>query len=168
MKKEEIIMKDFLELKEKGFIEGEFNNISELCDLLSDLLCIIYEEQNDLQSAFNMLNLILGGLINKHQCVYTVGTKPWEILYNEDQPDDVLRDALNKWNEYYDDNNETIDDLCSSVMHRLLDTMSNVGCDVFNALKMILDDIDVKDNIIIISYGELNPRISFYNSEREI
>lgn len=155
------ILKDFLKLKEEGVIREDFSSIDELEDVLSQMFSDEYDRASDAQEAFDDLNDELNGLLNKHCAVYCLGTKEWSIICSSEASEELIKKSIDEWNDYYDKNVADIDDLCSSINVRVMKDMSNCGCDVYNALAMICDDVFGDENPFYVDCGEPNPRISF-------
>lgn len=158
------ILKDFLKLKEEGVIREDFSSIDELEDVLSQMFSDEYDRASDAQEAFNNLNDELNGLLNKHCAVYCLGTKEGSIVCSSEASEELIEKSINEWNDYYDENISDIDELCSVIEHRVTEGKCNCGCDAYNALSMICDDVfafDNKNNPFYVDCGEPNPRISF-------
>lgn len=158
------ILKDFLKLKKKGVIREDFSSIDELEDVLSQMFSDEYDRASDAQEAFDDLNDELNGLLNKHCAVYCLGTKEWSIVCSSEASEELIKKSIDKWNDYYGKNVANIDGLCSSINFRVMNDMSNCGCDAYNALSMICDDVfafDSENNPFYVDCGEPNPRISF-------
>lgn len=155
------ILNDFLKLKEEGVIVDSFSTFDELLDVLSDMFAEEVEDSSDAQEAYDNLNDALGGIIEKHCGVYSLGTKDWSIECSTDNSKELISQLIQKWNDYYDDKITDIDELCSSLTRRVGKDMCNAGCDVHNALSMISDDVFVGKHPFFVELGEKNPRISF-------
>lgn len=155
------ILKDFLELKKEGIIEEPFSNYEELLDVLSNMFEEEYEKYSDAQEAYDNIDDTLNGLLNKHCGVYTLGSKEWEIICSNEATQETINNMITDWNEYYGTSISDINDLCGSVTHRVMKDMSNAGCDVYNALAMICNDVFTGKNALSVDIGELNPRIYF-------
>lgn len=157
----DVVLKEFLELKERGLIKDSFSTYEELLDVLSDMFTNEYEHSDDAQDAYNDLDDALENKISKFCGVYTLGSEEWDICFNENISIEEKETALNQWNEYYCSDNSSIDDLTSSIIHRVMKDMCNCGCDVYNALSMIIDDVFEGKELFFVNIGELNPRIDF-------
>lgn len=156
----EAILKDFRKLREEGLIKDDFSSYEELLDVLSEMFANQYEGYSDAQEAFDDLNDYLEGKLNEHCGVYTLGTEEWHIKIDVKEPE-KLNALMKQWGEYYGSVSDA-DDLASSMEHRVMKDMSNVGCDVHNALAMLCSEVfDEYDSSIYADIGESNPRIDF-------
>lgn len=158
---ENVILNDFLQLKEDGVITEQFATYEELLDVLSGRFSDIYDNSDDAQKAFDDLDDSLNGYLTKHCGVYSLGTEEWDICFSTEASDELLSKVIQDWNNYYTDNISTIHELCSSVYRRVRKDMSNCGCDVHNALSMLGDDVFSTEHPFYVELGEENPRISF-------
>ena len=156
-----VIVEDFKKLSEGGIIERMFSSYDELLDVLSEMFSDEYEKESDAQDAFNNLDEELGGLLGKYCAVYTLGTKEWVIECSGDVSKEKIEEVIASWNDYYDDNLADINDLCDSITHRVMKDMSNCGCDVYNALSALCDDVFGDGHPFYVDLGDENPRISF-------
>lgn len=156
-----VVLNDFLKLKEEGVIVDEFTTFDELVDVLSHMFVEEFENSSDAQDAFDNLNDTLGGIIKKHSGVYSLGTKDWSIEYYTDAPKELIAQLIEKWNKYYDTKITVIAELCDSLTRRVEKDMCNSGCDVHNALAFISDDVFADKHPFYVELGEDNPRITF-------
>lgn len=156
----EKILKDFLKLKKEGLIEENFSSFDELVQVLSDMFEDMYSKYSDAQEAYCDLDDDLDNCLSKNGAVYCLGTKEWEVKI--DNIDEKAKEQLYKnWNDYYNSEINDIDDLVSAISHRIMKDMSNAGCDVHNALAMIINDVFGECNCIYVDIGEESPRIEF-------
>ena len=155
------IVSDFLKLREEGIIKENFSTYNELLDVLSQMFSDEYDNLPDAQEAFNSLDNQLNGLLNKYYGVYSLGTKEWEILCSSEASNELINQSINEWDDYYNTKITNIDCICDSIASKVMDDMSNCGCDVHNALSMICDDVFSGENPFFVDCGEENPRISF-------
>lgn len=156
----EMIFNDFLKLKEEGVLDEKFSTYDELLAVLSEMFQDKYSKYPDAQEAFDDLDDDLNGLLTKNCGVYSLGTKEWEIKI-EQMNEKTKEKHIKDWNEYYGSEIKDLDDLADSITHRVMKDMSNAGCDVYNALAMIIDDVFGETNLIYVDLGEENPRIEF-------
>ena len=162
------ILKDFLKLKGKGIIIEDFSSIDELENVLSQMFSDEYDKVSDAQEAFDNLDDELNGLLNEHCAVYHLGIKEWSIVCSSEASEELIKKSINQWNDYYDKNISDIDELCSAIEYRVTKDMCNCGCDAYNALSMICDDVfalDSENNPFYVDCGESNLRISFLYDE---
>lgn len=162
------ILKDFLKLKEEGVIREDFSSIDELEYVLSQMFSDEYDRASDAQEAFDDLNNELDGLLYEHGAVYHLGDKEWEIVCSSEVSEEVIEKIINQWNNYYGKDISDINDLCSAIEYRVTKDMGNCGCDAYNALSMICDDVfafDSENNPFYVDCGESNLRISFLYDE---
>lgn len=158
--KKELIMQDFKKLREEGVLTKDFNTYEELLEVLSEMFTDVYYHNSDAQEAFDELDDELDGLLNKHTGVYYLGTNEWSIELDT-RDDTKIKELIKEWNSYYGSNIESIEDLTSAIEHRVCKDMSNAGCDVFNALAMLCNDVFSEPDIAIVDIGDENPRIEF-------
>ena len=159
--KKDCILKDFLKLKKDGIIKESFSTYEELLNVLSDMFSDIYNKSSDAQEAFDDLNDNLDGFLNKHCGVYTLGIQEWTIKIYTEASNETIEQSIQDWNSYYCDSLSSIDELCDSITHRIIKDMSNCGCDVYNALTMLCEDVFGESHPFFVDLGEENPRISF-------
>lgn len=157
----DVILRDFLKLKEEGLIKENFSTYEELLDVLSEMFSNCQEDSTDAQEACNDLNDYLEGVLYKHCAIYTLGEEDWIIDYSDEFKEKSVKDIIKEWNSFYEENLSDIDDVCDSITHKVMDTMSNAGCDVLNALKSVCDEVFGDEYPFYVDMGELNPRISF-------
>ena len=157
----QLILKEFLKLKNEGVITEDFSTYEELLDVLSEKFSENYDSSSDAQEAFDDLDDELDGILNKFSGVYSLGTKEWSIHCSSEASKDAIEELISKWNSYYAYEVTDVDELCSAIEHRVLKDMCNCGCDVHNALAMLCNDVFGEDDLIYVDIGESNPRISF-------
>ena len=138
--------------------EEKFSDFDELLEFLSNEFANEYENCDDAQKAYNNVNDKYDGLLGEY-FVYTLGTESWRITTQEGAELNDLLEAIELWNNYYGSDVKDIEDFCSELENRIYKDMSNAGCDVFNALTMIADDVGFDKDLILIDLGELDPKI---------
>ena len=106
------------------------------------------------------MNEYTGGLLIKY-FVYQLTGENWSV-HSTRIADSKVNAFIAKWNKYYNEDIDNVILLCQRARRKIDKTMRNSGCDMFSALKYILEelDIDKDDNIIYIAYDEFEPRIS--------
>ena len=132
-----------------------FETKEEFLDYLSNEFISKLEDYEDAQEAFNALDDDYSHYLSILGCVYSLfGGDDWEI--NVD--DNVFNTcSIEKFQEILDDKSlKTTSNIASKLTSKVMKIMSNVGCDVYNALKLQLDDFeeDLNDLIIVYSNGE--------------
>ena len=136
-----------------------FETKEEFLNYLSNEFNSKLEETEDAQDAFNNLDDDYSNYLSSIGCVYSLfDGQDWEI--NVD--DNIFNTcSLETFQNVLNDNSlKTIDNIASKLTSNVMNIMSNVGCDVFNALKLQLDDFDenLEDLIIVYSNGD-GPKI---------
>lgn len=132
----------------------DFSSKEEFLSYLSDKFKSILENSDDAQEAFNLLDNDYSYYLSALGCVYSLfDGENWQINIKEDLLDFIsLNEFSNEWNEKVN----SIEDVESILTHKVMNTMSNVGCDVYNALKLELEDFpnEISNYISISSNGE--------------
>lgn len=132
----------------------DFSTKEEFLTYLSDKFKSILENSDDAQEAFNLLDNDYSYYLSALGCVYSLfDGENWQINIKEDLLDFIsLNEFSNEWNEKVN----SIEDVESILTHKVMNTMSNVGCDVYNALKLELEDFpsEISNYISILSNGE--------------
>lgn len=132
----------------------DFSTKEEFLTYLSDKFKSILENSDDAQEAFNLLDNDYSYYLSSLGCVYSLfDGENWQINIKEDLLDFIsLNEFSNEWNEKVN----SIEDVESILTHKVMNTMSNVGCDVYNALKLELEDFpsEISNYISILSNGE--------------
>lgn len=132
----------------------DFSTKEEFLTYLSDKFKSILENSDDAQEAFNLLDNDYSYYLSALGCVYSLfDGENWQINIKEDLLDFIsLNEFSNEWNEKVN----SIEDVESILTHKVMNTMSNVGCDVYNALKLELEDFpnEISNYISISSNGE--------------
>lgn len=140
------------------------NTLKEAEDYLSERLQEVYIEQDDAQEAFDALDTELNGLLGKY-FVYTLSGKDgeWHVGTGDAFDDTKLDDYIEAFQEHYNEEFESLDDLTSKLEYRVMKDMSNAGCDAFNALAMILEEDLLLDGVFAILGADEEPRIEWAN-----
>lgn len=132
----------------------DFSSKEEFLSYLTDKFKSILENSDDAQEAFNLLDNDYSYYLSALGCVYSLfDGENWQINIKEDLLDFIsLNEFSNEWNEKVN----SIEDVESILTHKVMNTMSNVGCDVYNALKLELEDFpnEISNYISIYSNGE--------------
>lgn len=132
----------------------DFSSKEEFLSYLTDKFKSILENSDDAQEAFDLLDNDYSYYLSALGCVYSLfDGKNWKINIKEELLDFISLDEFSKkWNEKVN----SIEDVESILTHKVMNTMSNVGCDVYNALKLELEDFpsEISNYISILSNGE--------------
>lgn len=132
----------------------DFSSKEEFLSYLSDKFKSILENSDDAQEAFDLLDNDYSYYLSTLGCVYSLfDGKNWKINIKEELLDFISLDEFSKeWNEKVN----SIEDVESILTHKIMNTMSNVGCDVYNALNLELEDFpnEISNYISIYSNGE--------------
>lgn len=159
----ELILKEFLKLQKETGVMKEYTitTYEELLNALSEEFAEEYDGSPDAQDAYDNLNDYLDNFLEDHAGMYSLGTKDWSIECYSNASKEIIESAINQWNQSYLSNIKDIDDLTSAITHDIMDTMSNVGCDVHNAFAIICEETFEEKHPLFIDLGEPNPRIDF-------
>ena len=137
-----------------AIIGVDFSSKEEFLSYLTDKFKSILENSDDAQEAFDLLDNDYSYYLSALGCVYSLfDGENWEINIKEELLDFISLDEFsNKWDEKVN----SIEDVESILTHKVMNTMSNVGCDVYNALSLELEDFpsEISDYISILSNGE--------------
>ena len=132
----------------------DFSTKEEFLTYLSDKFKSILENSDDAQEAFDLLDNDYSYYLSALGCVYSLfDGENWKINIKEELLDFISLDEFsNEWNEKVN----SIEDVESILTHKVMNTMSNVGCDVYNALSLELEDFpsEISNYISILSNGE--------------
>ena len=132
----------------------DFSTKEEFLTYLSDKFKSILENSDDAQEAFDLLDNDYSYYLSALGCVYSLfDGENWKINIKEELRDFISLDEFsNEWNEKVN----SIEDVESILTHKVMNTMSNVGCDVYNALSLELEDFpsEISNYISILSNGE--------------
>ncbi|MBQ8998986.1 MAG: hypothetical protein IJ086_09925 [Clostridium sp.] len=139
-------------------------NIQDVLDILSERFREIYDNKDDAQEAYNELTLEYPELMNKYCFAYTLSEgNGWSVSTGSDYNEEDLDKYLKVINEhYYHFSHDCLDDILSSIENDICNTMSNVGCDMFTALNLILEEdlYEFEDkNIFVIAGADCEPKI---------
>ena len=149
MKKLDINEQALMEFKDIGF---NCNTIEELEEALSDEFASLYNGgEMDAQVAYSEMNYKYQDLLEKY-FVYSLSKEDetWSIGIGERFKEKDLQKYIGTVNSYYENNVngksiEGLNDLLSFLDYQVYKDMSNVGCDVFNALRMILEELNLEE-----------------------
>ena len=115
----------------------QYNSVDEMCASLSEKFSEKREYIDDAQEAFNSLNDEFSGYLGYLGFVYSIfGGDSWHVnMLDCSEP--ILKDVC----KFFDDKKIlTSDDAIAAVENRVMKTMSNVGCDVYNALSLEMEE----------------------------
>lgn len=157
----ETALKDFKELLEEGILTQNFDDISDLEAILSEMFEEKMEYHTDAQEAYDDLDMELNNKLSKY-FVYTLGTQPWSVQAHKTVGENFEKYSA-QWKEYYSTKGSfnNFDDLCSTIEHRVMKDMSNCGCDCKTALSNLCDDVFDDEHPFYIDLGDNEPKISF-------
>lgn len=162
--KKDIINNEIVE-KFNSMYENKVSNINEILDELSETFQDYYGRLNDAQNAFNCVADEYSDLMKGYCFVYSLsGDGTWSVDTGDGYNESDIANYINiaKENYIHDDDIEDIYDVLSLLENDVMDTMSNVGCDPFTALNLILEEdfCDLPSNdIFVISGADEEPRI---------
>lgn len=147
-----------------GLAQKEFSTNKEAIDALSNEFASAYELEGDGQEAYNYLfDFRMMHLLDDFDFVYTVtgGNYSIEIGETEESIDEIIQSVR----DVYNVNVSSLDEAISEVENNIDNTMSNVGCDPYTALRLEKEDgISESFKIVPISdtaYVELMEDIIF-------
>ena len=144
--------------------ENKVSDISEVLDILSEEFDKIYSRLLDAQMAYDELYYEYEDVMKDHCFVYNLsGDSTWSVLTGDNYNDENDTEYINKAREIYPDYKiEAIDDVLSIMEIDVENTMCNVGCDMFTALDLILEEDFpefYREGIFEISGADEEPRI---------
>lgn len=127
---------DFSLTEAVNFMENQrFTTENEAINYLSEQFRKALETITDGQEAFNSVMDKYDGII-KEDFVYSLTGGDWGVT--------AIFYDLKEIQDYFEgegiDDIKDIDDACDYVYNRVSDTMCNVGCDMYTALKMEIDN----------------------------
>lgn len=166
------VINECLNKKECEYVINDFNKvlskpiktIEELEEILSEKFESYLEYSEDAQEACDdMFDSEYDGLLKKYPFVYSLSGKNqvWSVEVEDDFDYSKEEEYLAIFNEVYDDEFEDIDDVASTLEHEIMKTMSNCGCDVFNAFNLIVEEDlpEEVDSIFTINGADGTPTI---------
>lgn len=122
--------------------DEKVDNIKDILNILSEEFQANYDEMGDAQAAYDTLVDEHKDLMANHVFVYNLsGNIKWSISTGEGYKPEKLQEYVNIVKESYSDENiATLEDVLSKIERDVLKTMSNVGCDMFTSLNLILQE----------------------------
>lgn len=172
---EQSIIRKCLNKKECEYVINDFNEvldtkvktIEELEKILSDEFENYLSHAQDAQDAYdNMSDCEYDGLMKKYAFVYSLSgkNKVWSIGVNEDFDLSKEYEYISIFNEIYDKKFKDIYEVASILENQIMKTMSNCGCDVFNAFNLIVQEDFPEDvnSIFFIDNADGTPSIELF------
>ena len=143
---------------------NEFENLEALESHLSGRFSDILDSSEDAQYAYDELNDELDGLLGAHFC-YTLSEdgETWSVETGEAFEESRLSEYLADFNDVYESNHDSIDDMTSTLERRVSKDMSNAGIDAKNALRLILENDLFRPGLFAIIGADALPRIQHVN-----
>lgn len=139
-----------------------FANKEELEHYLSERFEEEIETFEDAQVAFDELSRETKGLLARH-CLYSLSEEGgvWSVETGVSFDDKQLSTYLTSFKDHYNQPFLTLDDMLSKLQHHVLKTTDNVGCDAHSALRMILEEDLLLEDIFTIQGADGPARILF-------
>lgn len=169
------VINECLNKKECEYIINDFNKVlsspvktmEELEEILSEKFASYLQYSEDAQEACdNMFNLEYDGLMKKYPFVYSLSGKNevWSVGIEDSFDYSKEHDYITIFNEVYDEEFEDISDVASKLENQIMKTMSNCGCDVFNAFNLIVQEDFPEDveSIFFIDNADGTPSIELF------
>lgn len=143
-------------------LEASFSSMSELENVLSEKFRKELDHTEDAQVAFDELDSEVNGLLGKFFCYsLTENGESWHVGIGESFDESKLATYLQAFNEYYNEPFRTLDDILSKLEYRVLKDMDNAGCDAKSALRMILEEDLLLEDVFRIDGADAEPRILY-------
>lgn len=118
-----------------------FKTKEEFLEYLSERFEEKLDKFEDAQDAFDDLDNDYSNYLSVLGCVYSIfGGEDWNIIGDEKVLNEI---SITEFKEILEDEKiESISDIESNLTHRVMNNMSNCGIDVYNALKLELEELD--------------------------
>lgn len=128
--------------KYNSVYQDNIKSVTEILDILSESFQEHYDILSDAQDAYNATDDDFKEIMSECCFVYSLsGSENWNISTGFDYDESQLSNYIKIVRENYNDANiKTLDDILDKIERQVEKTMSNVGCDMYNALTMILDE----------------------------
>lgn len=169
------VINECLNKKECEYIINDFNKvlispvktIEELEEILSKKFESYLQYSEDAQEACDdMFDLEYDGLMKKYPFVYSLSGKNevWSVGIEDSFDYSKEHDYITIFNEVYDEEFEDISHIASKLENQIMKTMSNCGCDVFNAFNLIIQEDFPEDveSIFFINNADGTPSIELF------
>lgn len=155
-------MKNIIQEFEK-VIGIKISDKEELENYLTDKFQNYVKNSEDIQEAFDTMDIELNKLLGKY-CCYSISKNKdgWRVAASKNYTKDSLPKILNNWNKYNNSNIDDLDEILGSLEFKMMKYMSNIGCDAFNALSMILKEVKLENYFFIDNVSD-SPSINLIN-----
>lgn len=153
----EMIIKKFEEL-----FGEKFTDMKSLEEKLSDKFEENCDKVDDAQVAFDNLDDDTNQLLGQYFC-YTLSAKgeTWGVNISSEFDNKSFPQYKKSFEDYYNQEFNTVDDMLSKLERQVMKTMSNVGCDAKTALNMILEEDLILEGVFRIYGADATPRIEY-------
>lgn len=143
--------------------ENNVSSINEVLNILSKSFQENYNKLGDAQDAYDVVAEEYGDILKEACFVYNLsGSNVWDVSTGRGYDENQLPRYLDIIKSCYTDKKiKTLNDILSSIQKDVEKTMSNVGCDMFTALNLILEEdlYQLNSDVFVISNADCEPRI---------